>query len=71
MDNLRPKKHERNSVDRRDILDRRRYYDIEIMNKIGHERRKPSFERREKEEQRKDWKRITKWSSVLVPVISA
>ena len=69
MDNLTPGKYERAIVDRRGILDRRLFNDNEIMSKIGYERRSLSIERRKKGEQRKDWVRITKWSSIPVSAV--
>ncbi|MFH2043769.1 MAG: hypothetical protein ABIK92_01325 [Pseudomonadota bacterium] len=70
MDNLRPSTHKRSEVDRRRTLERRQSYDVLVVDILGQERRRPTFERRKNGELRKDWTRINKWISVPVSVFS-
>lgn len=53
MENLRPDRRERADVDRRNGLDRRQAYDVIATDILGQEHRKPAFDRRKNEEQRK------------------
>ncbi len=61
---------ERSLNDRRGDEDRRQVYDIQMIDKLGYDRRKPSSERRKTPELRQGWMRVSKWSSVCVSALS-
>ncbi|MBU2628497.1 MAG: hypothetical protein KKE61_07765 [Proteobacteria bacterium] len=70
MYNLRTITNKRSYMDRRGDQDRRQHYDIQVVEKMGYDRRKPGFERRTKPEQRTGWVRVSDWSSACVECLS-
>ncbi len=61
----------RSYVDRRGDQDRRRVYDIAMIEKLGYDRRQPGNERRKTPELREGWVRVSQWSSACVSQLSA
>ena len=70
MYEVRSYNHERSNLDRRSAQDRRQHYDIEVVDRLGLDRRRPYSERRKTEEQRQGWTRVSDWGSVCVAALS-
>jgi len=61
----------RSSFDRRsDHDDRRKHYDIKVVDQMGRDRRKPYSERRTSPEKRDGWIRVGQWSSICLASLS-
>ncbi len=71
MNTVRPVQFKRSFFDRRGSEDRRQVYNIQIVDQMGYDRRKPTSERRMTSELRQDWTRVTQWSSVWETALSA
>ncbi len=57
----------RSYIDRRSDLERRKTYSLDHFQSGGEERRSHGPDRRQQiEEQRKDWVRVSKWSSAYI-----
>jgi len=70
MNNLRSIQSQRSFVDRRSDQDRRKYYDIQVVDKMGFDRRKSCSERRKNPELRVGWIRVSQWSSACIAALT-
>ncbi len=70
MYEIRSYSHKRSNTDRRGAQDRRERYDIAVVDRLGLDRRRPYSERRQTQELRQGWTRVSDWSSVCVAALS-